>query len=292
MAGDVPCRCGWDETGDHPCHRCRGAPGRRRLVTTGPAALAGTQTKWGAYETWGCDPCWEAFTGRPTLTTEENKERPMDDRHEAFRNTLLCELERRQSLDPTGAIPPTERRIMKGLRDGRRGSLSLKELRMIVDDAPRLMSLLSDPSEKWVRSVPVVCPIDPVSFDGIPAVTPPPSDTDPGAVTGGGASDAVYHVTPPEAYGAVEFIGGSMNGRPGLFVDACATPGLDGMRLLWYRWLCSYDPGPREEARSRREDILFARALCDRELSSEADPTAAIRMIASFRQRVMEGFFP
>ena len=31
------------------------------MVCTGPAPLAGMQMKLGAYETWGCDPCWAMF---------------------------------------------------------------------------------------------------------------------------------------------------------------------------------------------------------------------------------------
>jgi hypothetical protein len=54
------CRCGWDSTGDHPCHRCRERFGTRRFVTR-PVALSGTQTKFGAYETWACDRCWDEF---------------------------------------------------------------------------------------------------------------------------------------------------------------------------------------------------------------------------------------
>lgn len=58
------CRCGHQGSGPHPCHgkayTC-GAPAKPRLVSTGPAALAGMQLKFSAYETWACDDCWQTF---------------------------------------------------------------------------------------------------------------------------------------------------------------------------------------------------------------------------------------
>jgi hypothetical protein len=53
------CRCGWDGTGDHPCHRCGKAPGTRRFRHADvPYSLAGAQPKFNMVETYSCDPCW------------------------------------------------------------------------------------------------------------------------------------------------------------------------------------------------------------------------------------------
>lgn len=54
------CRCGWNGEGEHLCHRCGKQPGQRRLIAY-VASLAGTQPKLGAYETWGCEPCFEEY---------------------------------------------------------------------------------------------------------------------------------------------------------------------------------------------------------------------------------------
>lgn len=60
------CRCGHVGGEPHPCHgknyTCR-RPARRRYIAH-PTALAGTQLKLGAYETWACDKCWARFTGK------------------------------------------------------------------------------------------------------------------------------------------------------------------------------------------------------------------------------------
>lgn len=56
------CRCGWNGTGDHLCHRCGKRPGARRFyVPSMKFSLAGNQLKFSAKETIGCDPCWAEF---------------------------------------------------------------------------------------------------------------------------------------------------------------------------------------------------------------------------------------
>lgn len=58
-----PCRCGHVGGDPHPCHgqayKCR-KPASRRFMAY-PTCLSGVQMKLGAYETWACDECWEAF---------------------------------------------------------------------------------------------------------------------------------------------------------------------------------------------------------------------------------------
>lgn len=57
------CRCGWDGTGDHLCHRCHEAPGALKFyVPTMAFSLAGSQPKFSARDTIACDPCWEEFS--------------------------------------------------------------------------------------------------------------------------------------------------------------------------------------------------------------------------------------
>lgn len=66
------CRCGWDGTGDHLCHRCGKEPGQRRLyVPTFKFSLAGVQPKLSMAETWGCNGCWTDFQ----KLLEENPDR-------------------------------------------------------------------------------------------------------------------------------------------------------------------------------------------------------------------------
>lgn len=66
------CRCGWDGEGSHPCHyngyACR-RPAQRRLIGY-PTALAGTQMKVGAYETFACDECWAEHLERLKVHTQ------------------------------------------------------------------------------------------------------------------------------------------------------------------------------------------------------------------------------
>ena len=72
MTSMTSCRCGWDGTGEHPCHRCLKAPGKRRLyVPTFKFSLAGVQPKLSMAETWGCDGCWTSFQ----KLLEENPDR-------------------------------------------------------------------------------------------------------------------------------------------------------------------------------------------------------------------------
>lgn len=57
------CGCGWDGTGDHPCHgsaySCRKPATSRLYVPTMRASLAGLQMKLSVGETFACDECWE-----------------------------------------------------------------------------------------------------------------------------------------------------------------------------------------------------------------------------------------
>lgn len=61
-----PCRCGWDGTGDHPCHglayTCRKASQPRYYEPHKLYSLAGNQMKISAVQTHACDECWRAFT--------------------------------------------------------------------------------------------------------------------------------------------------------------------------------------------------------------------------------------
>lgn len=56
-----PCRCGWDGTGEHLCHRCHQRPGTFRLYNTRIASLAGVQMKFVARDTHACNECWDSF---------------------------------------------------------------------------------------------------------------------------------------------------------------------------------------------------------------------------------------
>lgn len=62
----LPCRCGWDGTGDHPCHgfayTCRKASSPRYYAPTMMFALAGAQMKISAVLTHACDDCWRDFS--------------------------------------------------------------------------------------------------------------------------------------------------------------------------------------------------------------------------------------
>jgi len=68
------CRCGWDGTGDHLCHRCGVRPGTRRFQAY-VTALAGAQMKFGARETHGCDQCWAEFQSLTARARGEQEER-------------------------------------------------------------------------------------------------------------------------------------------------------------------------------------------------------------------------
>ena len=63
------CRCGWDGTGEHPCHfngyTC-GQPARQRFYNARPVALAGAQMKLQMTDTWACDAHWHEFTSQKT----------------------------------------------------------------------------------------------------------------------------------------------------------------------------------------------------------------------------------
>lgn len=57
------CRCGHSGDGPHPCHgngyACKKPSSQRFIVTN--ASLSGVQTKFGTYQTWACDECWEDY---------------------------------------------------------------------------------------------------------------------------------------------------------------------------------------------------------------------------------------
>jgi len=65
MQKEDKCRCGHETGGEHPCHgnqyRCRKPAIQRFVNQRTPYALAGTQMKFSAYDTWACDNCWEEF---------------------------------------------------------------------------------------------------------------------------------------------------------------------------------------------------------------------------------------
>lgn len=60
------CRCGWDGTGDHPCHVC-GAPSRQRFYRPQLVALAGMTMKLQVTDTFACDSCWRKYIEFRTL---------------------------------------------------------------------------------------------------------------------------------------------------------------------------------------------------------------------------------
>ena len=69
-----PCRCGWDGTGAHPCHRCHTRPGRSRLYApTMRFSLAGMQPKLSVRDTNACDECWVPFA--KALEAQHERER-------------------------------------------------------------------------------------------------------------------------------------------------------------------------------------------------------------------------
>lgn len=59
------CRCGWDGTGDHPCHyknyTCRKPAKERLYLPSMKFSLAGAQLKFSMSKTFACDECWEDF---------------------------------------------------------------------------------------------------------------------------------------------------------------------------------------------------------------------------------------
>lgn len=55
------CRCGWDGTGEHPCHCCKDQPGTMRLYDPRLVPLAGMQMKFEMRDTNACDGCWTWF---------------------------------------------------------------------------------------------------------------------------------------------------------------------------------------------------------------------------------------
>jgi len=59
---NLPCHCGWNGTGEHPCHRCHRRPGQERFyVPTMRFSLAGAQIKVSARQTIACVECWTEF---------------------------------------------------------------------------------------------------------------------------------------------------------------------------------------------------------------------------------------
>lgn len=61
----MTCRCGWDGTGEHPCHgfryQCRRPAKARFYEPHRRYSLAGAQAKASMVETFSCDECWERF---------------------------------------------------------------------------------------------------------------------------------------------------------------------------------------------------------------------------------------
>lgn len=59
------CRCGWDGSGDHPCHyrnyTCKAAATARFYEPTLHYSIAGQQDKRSVVETFACDACWADF---------------------------------------------------------------------------------------------------------------------------------------------------------------------------------------------------------------------------------------
>ena len=69
------CRCGWNGTGDHPCHNngysC-GAPAKERWYSPPYlASLAGVQMKLSMHQTVACDKCWAVFSADLKAAREE-----------------------------------------------------------------------------------------------------------------------------------------------------------------------------------------------------------------------------
>lgn len=65
------CRCGFDGTGEHKCHRCgvaRGDAVLREQET--PYSIAGMQAKKVCVETFACAPCRKAYRDAGGFITE------------------------------------------------------------------------------------------------------------------------------------------------------------------------------------------------------------------------------
>lgn len=65
MTETLPCRCGWEGSGEHPCHgglyTCH-QPGKRRLYDIHFVSLPGMTFKVEVRkQTVACDACWEKF---------------------------------------------------------------------------------------------------------------------------------------------------------------------------------------------------------------------------------------
>lgn len=86
------CRCGWDGTGDHPCHRCGKAPGTRRFRgSDAPFSLAGVQPKFSVVETYSCDECWKEWSELNQEITDEQI-RALNRKHPEMLDTLMIAL--------------------------------------------------------------------------------------------------------------------------------------------------------------------------------------------------------
>lgn len=61
------CRCSWNGEGEHPCHAkeytCK-KPATQRFYNPHLTSLAGMQMKFGVYDTWACDECWNDFKSK------------------------------------------------------------------------------------------------------------------------------------------------------------------------------------------------------------------------------------
>lgn len=71
---EAACRCGWDGTGDHPCHgrayECK-KPARSRSQPHQRYSLAGAMLKLSVVETFACDECWEEFKAKLAAAKKE-----------------------------------------------------------------------------------------------------------------------------------------------------------------------------------------------------------------------------
>lgn len=69
------CRCGYNGTGIHKCHRCGKAPGTRRFRHADvPYSLAGAQPKLNMVETYSCDECWAEWAEVCKITDAQIRE--------------------------------------------------------------------------------------------------------------------------------------------------------------------------------------------------------------------------
>ncbi len=72
----MKCRCGFNGTGDHPCHSngysC-GKPAKHRFYNAKGVALTGLQMKVQMNDTYACDECWNIYLLRYERKQNETK---------------------------------------------------------------------------------------------------------------------------------------------------------------------------------------------------------------------------